>query len=294
MGNPLALTELSTTLTPAESSGEVDLPERLRLTERLERSYAGRMSALSGTGRRLLLLAAADERGLVADILAAAGDGEQEPTVADLDGAVAAGLIAVEGPTVRFRHPLIRSAIYQSADDSERRATHARLAAVLADDPDRRVFHLSLAALGPDEAVASDLEAAAERARRRGGVHVAVSLLERAATLSSASSNRLSRRLRAAEMAFELGRGEMAARILSDVDPATTQPRDQARILWIRELTEPPDEGHLERVRLLIDTARQVIAAGDLDLALNLLWACQVSDLGGWILGRNSGGCWYA
>ena len=219
LGNPLALTELSTTLVPAESSGEVDLPDRLRLTQRLERSYAGRMSALSSTGRRLLLLAAADERGLVADVLAAAVDGDQEPTIEDLDDAIAAGLIEVDGPAVRFRHPLVRSAIYQSADDSERRAAHARLAAVLADDPDRRVLHLSLAALGPDEAVASDLEAAAERARRRGGVHVAVSLLERAATLSSASSTRLSRRLRAAEMAFELGRGEMATRILSDVDP---------------------------------------------------------------------------
>src|SRR4029077_11364684 len=51
LGNPLALLELSTTLEPAQLRGDVDLPDRLRLTQRLERSYASRMTTLSDAAR---------------------------------------------------------------------------------------------------------------------------------------------------------------------------------------------------------------------------------------------------
>ncbi|MDQ3761990.1 MAG: hypothetical protein M3460_09925 [Actinomycetota bacterium] len=45
----------------------------------------------------------------------------------------------VDGPKIRFRHPLVRSAIYQSASLSERLTVHAALGEVLSDQLDRGV-----------------------------------------------------------------------------------------------------------------------------------------------------------
>ena len=84
--------------------------------------------------------------------------------------AEASGLVTFAS-RVEFRHPLVRSAVYYSASEADRRRAHAALAGVLDTDTDadRRAWHLGAAAAGPDERVAQALEASAERARRRGG-----------------------------------------------------------------------------------------------------------------------------
>ena len=79
---------------------------------------------------------------------------------------------------IRFRHPLMRSGIYQQADVTERMAVHAALAETLASEPDRSVWHKTAA---PEEEVATRLEGSAARAHRRGAVLVAVAALERSA-----------------------------------------------------------------------------------------------------------------
>jgi len=91
--------------------------------------------------------------------------------------AEAAGLIEL-GAQVRFRHPLLRAAVYRAAAVPDRREVHWALAEATdpGADPDRRAWHRAHAATGPDEAVAGELEqsagsgaACSARAGRRAG-----------------------------------------------------------------------------------------------------------------------------
>ena len=69
------------------------------------------------------------------------------------DAAVSAGLVSVEDAVVRFKHPLIRSSIYQRLTATDRRAGHDALARAVRD-PERATWHRAAAALGPDSAPA--------------------------------------------------------------------------------------------------------------------------------------------
>jgi predicted ATPase len=133
-GNPLALIELLSapqSLDLDRLSGRSDVPLPLRL----ERAFADRLGSLSSGTRSFLRIAVMDERGRIADVLAAATKLEgREVTLDAATEASTAGLIEVDGPELRFRHPLMRSAIHQAMTLEERRVTHDTLAAMLEDD----------------------------------------------------------------------------------------------------------------------------------------------------------------
>jgi hypothetical protein len=136
-GNPLALLELPRGLTAAQLAGGFALPGALSLQGRIEEAFRKRLEALPTDTQRLLLVAAAEPVGDPALMWRAAA--RLGIARSALDGAQSAGLLTV-GPRVRFRHPLVRSAVYRAATGPDRRQVHQALAgatdALL--DPDRR------------------------------------------------------------------------------------------------------------------------------------------------------------
>jgi DNA-binding CsgD family transcriptional regulator/tetratricopeptide (TPR) repeat protein len=276
-GNPLALIELPVGLGLGGWTGAA-LPGRLPLSARLESAFAARLRELPRAAQTVLLVAAADGGASLAEVLGASAIVEGAAVGVDVLGpAVSARLAEVDSTRIRFRHPLVSTAVYQAASVPERQAVHAALAEVLSGDPDRGAWHRAAAAIGEDEGVAVDLEAVAENARRRGAIASAVAALERAAELSGKPQLTAGRLLRAAELAVELGRLDVVARLVREAEPLAAAPLDRGRLAWIRVMCDPGPPGEPARMRSLIETGSHVGAAGDTSLALRLLWAAATS-----------------
>ncbi|GAA3207100.1 LuxR family transcriptional regulator [Microbacterium terregens] len=193
-GNPLALVELPRGLSTGQEVGSEMLPESTPLTERLRRLFADRVEELPDSTRELLLLAALHgvDDASFAPLIAAAAD--------DLVRAESTGLVHVarDGQHLRFRHPLTRAAIVEMATPGDRRSAHARLAR-LASNPFARALHRAESTVGFDDDVARDLDDAAITALGRGDVVRAITVMIRAAELTTDLPRR-SRRL--AEAAY--------------------------------------------------------------------------------------------
>jgi DNA-binding CsgD family transcriptional regulator len=269
-GNPLGLVELAAV---AVRSGPVALlPSSLPLTTRLEQTFARTGSGLPPATRVLLLVAALDDGAAVDEIVAAADRLEPPVTADDLGPAVAADLITIDEPLqVRFRHPLIRSALRQQAGVARRRTVHAVLADVLANQPDRRLWHRAEAATGPDEQLASELTTAGTAARRRGAVRTALAALERAAQLSEQPQEQASRLLRAAETAHELGDIDTVLRLLQDLENRTLRGPEEARFAWMREIFLTAGWSGASRMPAFVEIIDRMRKDGDIGLALDSL-----------------------
>jgi DNA-binding CsgD family transcriptional regulator len=233
-GNPLAIMELPTSLSAEQLAGREPLIEPLPVGEGLERAFLGRIRALDPPAQQLALLAAADDSGELAPVLRAA-----EVLGADieaLDQLEAAELLQVDGATITFRHPLVRSAVYRRAGFNQREAAHLALAGALPDeaDADRRAWHLAAASPGPDASVAAELEHSAVRARLRGGHAAAATALERAAQLSEDDASRARRLLAAAEANWLGGRAQRAGPLVEQAELLLTDPELRAQAALLR------------------------------------------------------------
>ncbi|MEU5943299.1 AAA family ATPase [Micromonospora sp. NPDC047548] len=267
-GNPLALIELPTTAARLEPIAPGSLP----LTQRLEQAFAARVSDLPEMTRLLLLVAALSDDERVSEILEAAGAVAGTTLGLELlDPAAEAAIVDLDLRTVRFRHPLIRSAVRQSASLSRRRQVHEALAEVLRAEPDRRVWHRAALISGTHEEIAKELEEAAGRARRCGALAVAVTALQRAAQLSP-SKQRVRRLLAAAQLAFELGQRDVVTPILREVEHLDPDPIERARATWIEEVVHTRPLGDTPRAAALIAAAEHAGKAGDHELQLDMAW----------------------
>jgi len=280
-GNPLALLELPLALERAGATAP--LPSWLPLTTRLEQAFATRHDDLPAPTRDLLLVAALNDGEALAEALEAAALLTGGPVTAeDVTPAVGASLIEIDGTSVRFRHPLVRSAIRQDAGLARRHGAHLALAETLAGTPDRQVWHRAASAMGPDEHVASELVRVATHARRRGAIADSLVALTRAAELTREPTLRAERLLHAADVAFDLGRRDTVMTLLDEVDAHELTPRQHGRMHWLRGLFEEGLRAGPDAVDSAIALAGRMREAGDADRALDSLltaaWSCYWSN----------------
>jgi DNA-binding CsgD family transcriptional regulator len=263
-GNPLALLELPRGLTPAELAGGFGLPDRGPLSGRIERSFLRRFESLPRDSRWLLVTAAAEPIGDVTLLWRALDRIGIAPEA--VGPAEATGLIEL-GARVRFRHPLVRSAIYRAAAAPARQQVHHALAEATDPeaDPDRRAWHRAHATAGLDEEVARELELSADRAKGRGGVAAAAAFLERAAELSPDPAHRGARALAAAQAKLEAGAPEAADALLSTAELAPLDELQRARLQMLRAQIAFAVRHGSDAPSLLLDAARRLVS---LDAAL--------------------------
>jgi DNA-binding CsgD family transcriptional regulator len=256
-GNPLALLELPRGLTPAELAGGFNLPASVPMAGRIEASFRRRIAKLRSTSRRLLLVAAAEPTGdpdLVWRAAQHLGVHESAGSEVAVDG------LLEMSPQVIFRHPLVRSAVYEAASPADRREVHRALAdATNAEiDPDRRAWHLAQGAWRPDDELANDLEVSADRAQARGGLAAAAAFLERAAELTVDSKHRADRMLAAAETKREAGALEAALELAASSERNSLDDHQRAQIEVLRARVSFTSERGGDAPGLLLSAAQHL------------------------------------
>jgi DNA-binding CsgD family transcriptional regulator len=258
-GNPLALLELSGSLSADQLAGRAPLPDPLPVSAGVEQVFLERVRRLPDPTQTLLLAVAAEETGDPAVIFRAGrtlGTGAQA-----LELAETAGLVRIAQGRIRFHHPLVRSAVYRAATFHQRQAIHRALAAALEGEEhaDRRAWHRSAAAMEPDPEVADELERSAERARRRSGYAAAARALERSAELTPTEELRSRRLADAADAAWLAGQPDRALGLLDRATAGVSGPRLRADVAHLR--------GEIELRRGVPADAFTILAAGSAEIA---------------------------
>lgn len=253
-GNPLALLELPSSL---QLAGGFGLPDTTSVPRRIEEYFQRRSNSLPVETQQLLLMAASEPTGDAALLWRAAGYlGIDREAAAPAE---TAGLLEID-TRVRFRHPLVRSAVYRAAAAPEHRRAHDVLAAATDPqaDPDRRAWHRAQSVLGTDEEAAAELERSADRALARGGFCAAAAFLERATDLTPEPAHRARRALDAANAKHCAGAPEAALALLDSLDAGLLDALQRARLELLRaQITFHLTQGS-EVPRMLLGAARML------------------------------------
>ena len=256
-GNPLAVLELVSSETSV-IDGLVPIPAHV------ERTFAARVEELPAETRAALLVAAVDDLGML-DVISRA------IPLAALGPAEDAGLVRMIEAQLEFRHPLVRSAIYQRASPTERREAHASLAAALPpEEASRRVWHRAASLVEPDESVAHALEQVAIDAQGRRGAAAAAAAWRRAAELTPETNARARRLLAASEAAWEAGASD-AHKAADAALAACSDPLLHADIVRVRARIDSQSGGFANEVSAALRAEADAVAPLDSTRAAYLL-----------------------
>jgi DNA-binding CsgD family transcriptional regulator len=273
-GNPLALLELPAGLTTRQLDGVEPIVGPPPARGAVEKSFRGRVAALPESVRIALLIAALEQSGDL-ETLERTG-----VTRAALVTARDAGLVQLDG-TLEFRHPLVRSAVYGSASDRERRAAHTALAAVL-KDPVSRAWHAALVSDDADERIAIQLDAAAAQAVARGAHATGAAAFERASELSEVTALKGRRLVYAAQAMVAAGRSAAALALADRAQQLIGDSPDAAELDVVRAIISMR-QGTPAQTFSLARSAAAALAEHQPDRALQMVslmvWA---ASRGGW------------
>jgi DNA-binding CsgD family transcriptional regulator len=205
--------------------------EALPVPDDLSDLLRHRVTALPVATQRTLLVAASTShptRQLVRD-----ASGLDDRGDSALAPAESAGVVHPGGDVIRFAHPLLASAVYASATTEERRRVHAQLAEYV-EHPEERARHLALSSAGPDAQISSELDEAADLARRRGAPDSAAELAELGRRLTPVEDvDELRRRtVQAAEDYFDSGDATRAWALLEEAVAAAPWGHERAQIVF--------------------------------------------------------------
>ncbi|MGD0272839.1 MAG: AAA family ATPase [Gaiellaceae bacterium] len=250
-GNPFFALEVARELDAhkAELAPGEPLPVPANVQELVRR----RLRRLPAPSRDVLLAAAMQRQPAVSTLEEALPGAE-----ATLDDSLLAGVVELDGDRIRFCHPLFASGIYGLAPPKRRRQLHSRLAE-LAPDAEERAQHVALAAEGPDASVATLLEQAAERARKRGAGAVAAELYAHAVSLTPAGEEEALRRrwVEQGECLLSCGDQKAACALLEKLIARTPCGPERA---WLRAMLAIWEIHHfgqlVARLRELLPEAR--------------------------------------
>nr|WP_239003612.1 LuxR C-terminal-related transcriptional regulator [Nocardia panacis] len=237
-GNPLALLEFPCV--------DPSVPGPLPLPSGLAARFATRIAREGRSVRQALLVAAAEETGDLGLVLRASrllGHGIEPLERTDM--------VLIEGRSVTFHHPMLRSAAYHCAPLTQRHAVHTAIADAVAD-PARRAWHLAAAQIEPDEALAAALEVTADHSR-----HAAV-VLERAAQLTPAPGERARRLMLAIEAATHSGSTERAQHLVREARRSGLGAVERARVVGARAFMEFEDGSPRRAFQLTMASADHV------------------------------------
>lgn len=234
-GNPLALVELSRDFTASQLTSSWATQGPVPVGSRLESHYGGRIELLPPDSRQWLLLAAAESTGDIALISSAA---TRLGLAVHASVAVERAGLATVHDSVSFRHSLVKSVVYNTAPDADRRRVHEalRVESDASGRADLAVWHAAAATVGTDEAIAKRLEGAAEAAGERGGSASQARLLTRAAELTPDGRIRSGRLLSAAEAAAQAGAAALALDLIGRIDLEALDPVSAGRVVQLQTL----------------------------------------------------------
>jgi DNA-binding CsgD family transcriptional regulator len=232
-GNPLALVDLARDLPAGRLATLSRTGGPIPVGRHLEDHYLRVVRSHGDDVQEWLLVAAAAGGGdptLVARASERLGIPPTAGLLAEHDGLVSVGT------TIRFRHPLVRSAVYGGASPDRRRRAHAALAR---EATERRLVELAAwhgaeAAFGTDDDAADRLEHVADRAGRRGGYASRARLLARSADLTPSGPRRAGRLLDAAEAAGLAGAARLALDLVGRVPDEHLDEVQRGRMIAVR------------------------------------------------------------
>jgi len=229
-GTPLYVREVAAALAASAASGVAPVPIADVAARGVARAALSQVAAAGPDATAFVAALAVLDQAPGADLPARLAGISPAAGATCADALCAAGLL-LEGPPLRFSHPLVREAVLHDLTAARGATLHRAAARLLAarDAPAAAASHLLVAGPGGEDAAVAVLRAAAAQALSGGDVATAVTLLERALAEPPGDGERAAVLADLGAALARAGRPEAAER-LAQALAATADPAARAQV----------------------------------------------------------------